>query len=388
MRCGCCEPLFNRRWCAGFSLLELITVTAIILLLAATLLVGAIYGRKLSQVKATENAVRMLSMATHSYGADNNEEYPPAFVTADGWPATRWPPQPIYNPEKCSIQALCSFIFDNPNTGDSYAEAKDFPSRFVVWNGSRVDYICDSWEMPLFYFNPGAPTRNADSFDLFSSGPDQKTTGIVKGATNYSYLQHGVIAMVRIEHLTGTAEGRLADFTVGNVDKYKWKVIKKIDPSTYPGIVKWDDTQKKWVYDTSKYAYPSGHEEIEEYPSAGSYVYTDDPYKYPIVEDTNDLDKDGLANNTYIKYGSSWWGTNRYMTDWISWLTPGDHGKVYVAEMVPATPAYIMNTIGADLLSPLHREFGGSHGVYKVAGSFLRQRITDGKYTLDDIGNW
>lgn len=372
----------------GFSLLELLTVTAIVLILAATLMVGGIYGRGLSMTKSTGNVLRMLSGAAHAYASENNGEPPPSWVTADGWPATRWPPQPMHNPQKCGIHALCSYVFRGTDNRDAYADIRDFPSRFVRRDGSNVDHVRDAWEMPFFYYTPGAPSRNRDSFDIFSAGPDLKTTLVVQG---FSYAQQGVVAAVRIKH-TGDQPslGRLRkvlEKTHGDIfDHYEWTIVKNFSREAYPGSATWDSVQNKWIYATEVCVYPSGHEEDEEYPDPNEYTYPSGEYIYPAEPDYNDKDRDWKTGH-YV-FDRDQHNKGILKCDWISGLTPADNGKVYVAEMITASPDVIMNDFDEPLESPVCLYRASKETVYSSFGDFERMRITDSEFTYDDIGNF
>ena len=386
----------------GFSILELLCVTSIILMLAAVLMVGTLYGRKQALVRSTQNTVRLLSQAAHSYASDHLQEPPPSWITAGGWPATRWPPQPIYNPKKCGIQALCSYLFgsiDNDldgkinedpvdgtdNDGDGkidedpsedtsaliYADAKDFSAQFIVRSGNAVDHIIDSWNKPLCYFAPGAPSRNGDSFDLWSAGPDQRTPAAAWGATDYDYLQHGVVAMVKLSVSTGAPLNNLKTVMHGSsYTRVSWKRVIKVDPETYPGFLQWDRRKKKWIYPMDDYKY-SQHEIHEEYPhpKKNPYSYRNISYKYPVEPDSMDMDKDGIWARTKVT-------STRWKNDWITptYLRDGD---VYVAEMITAGPEVLAENLGVAKEPPT---FGGSYRT--------RWRYYSKKYGHDDIGNW
>jgi type II secretory pathway pseudopilin PulG len=160
----------------GFTLIELLAVITTIILLVSLLVTAGSYARKIVMIKATENTITALCAAASDYSSDYNGHYPPSYVKADTTTSTE------ELSGKCGIQALCSYLFHLDQAPKVirgkplyYAEGKDFRNDFAWYKGLFVDHIRDAWSVPLFYYNPGTEARNADTYDLFSAGPDMKT---------------------------------------------------------------------------------------------------------------------------------------------------------------------------------------------------------------------
>ncbi|MFC1582605.1 type II secretion system protein [Planctomycetota bacterium] len=177
----------------GFTLLELMVVISIIIMLAATLVTAGMYAHKLVMVNVTENTINMLSLASHDYSTDYSGEFPPSHVMVNGDSAAA-------GGSYCGIQALCSYLFGNPDLTAivligkprSYAQARDFKNDcLTLRSNGTVNYVRDAWGTPLFYYRPGAPSRNSDSFDIFSAGPDQKTPAKIYDKSKSSVFDYG-----------------------------------------------------------------------------------------------------------------------------------------------------------------------------------------------------
>ncbi|MFH1707760.1 MAG: prepilin-type N-terminal cleavage/methylation domain-containing protein [Planctomycetota bacterium] len=162
----------------GFTLIEIMVVMSIMIMLAATLVAAGMYAHKVVMIKVTESIIANLSLAIGVYATDYNGSYPLSHQT-------------VMETDDCivgrgaGIQALVTYLFKNPaltsavrkGKSDSFAQAKDFRKDQISFGaGGVVTYLMDAWGVPLYYYRPGAPLRNSDSFDLFSAGPNQKTS--------------------------------------------------------------------------------------------------------------------------------------------------------------------------------------------------------------------
>ncbi|MFC1582775.1 prepilin-type N-terminal cleavage/methylation domain-containing protein [Planctomycetota bacterium] len=170
---------------AGFTLLELIAVISIILMLAASLTVTVGNAIRVAREKATRVTIDKLELGLHEYAAEHQGGFPPSHRFANGALAT-------FGSNFCGIQALCSYLFvAGPGQRTPYLQSKEFDGHVKYRSDGTVDYIMDAWGTPLFYYRPGAPGRNGDTFDLFSCGPDRQTPAKAYdhgGAVTHDYL--------------------------------------------------------------------------------------------------------------------------------------------------------------------------------------------------------
>jgi general secretion pathway protein G len=131
----------RRRRRAGFTLIELIVVIAIIATLAAV--VGPAVFRNVgdSKTAAARSQVESFAMALGAYRLDND----------------------VYPTSEQGLDALRSL----PTTGDA-------PRR---WRGPYLSKVIgpDPWGRPWIYVSPGR--TNPESFDLYTLGRDGKTGG-------------------------------------------------------------------------------------------------------------------------------------------------------------------------------------------------------------------
>lgn len=156
----------------GFTLVELMVVILILSILAASLIQAGMVWYRRVMVQATTATLAKLTLATANYASDHNGTCPPSHRLPDGTAA-------MADDGMCGIQVLCAYLF-NPDA--PYLSSKDISEDYIVrrTDGS-VDFIVDAWGTPLFYYRPGAPSRNADQFDLWSAGPDAQSSTRVYG---------------------------------------------------------------------------------------------------------------------------------------------------------------------------------------------------------------
>ncbi len=126
----------------GFTLMELLVVTGIIIVIAATILTVIPGLREKTQKKATKAFINRLEIAIEQYYNDNRS-YPPT-----------------------TIKELKKALQPPDSTAKQYIE---FDGNEV--NGND---IVDYWGNPFVYANPGA--QNTGSYDLYTTGPDGITS--------------------------------------------------------------------------------------------------------------------------------------------------------------------------------------------------------------------
>ena len=122
--------------------MELLVVTGIIIVIAATILTVLPGLREKAQVKATKAFINRLEIAIEQYYNDNRS-YPTGDITN---------------------------VKTTLDPSDSTAK------RYIEFNDSEVgnDNIVDYWGNPFVYATPG--TQNTGSYDLYSTGPDGITS--------------------------------------------------------------------------------------------------------------------------------------------------------------------------------------------------------------------
>ncbi len=126
----------------GFTLMELMVVTGIIIVIAATVLTVLPGLREKTQKKATKAFIERLEIALEQYYNDNRS-YPPGDIT---------------------------------NVKTALGPSDSGAKQYIEFNDSEVssDEIIDYWGNPFVYATPGA--QNTGSYDLYSTGPDGITS--------------------------------------------------------------------------------------------------------------------------------------------------------------------------------------------------------------------
>jgi type II secretion system protein G len=126
----------------GFTLMELLAVTGIIIVIAATVLTVIPGIREKTQKKATKAFIERLEIALEQYYNDNRS-YPPGDIT--------------------NVQTALE-------PSDSAAK------QYIEFDDSEVNGndIVDYWGNPFVYATPG--TQNTGSYDLYSTGQDGTST--------------------------------------------------------------------------------------------------------------------------------------------------------------------------------------------------------------------
>ncbi len=126
----------------GFTLLELLVVTGIIIVIAATILTVLPGLREKTQKKATKAFISRLEIAIEQYYNDSRS-YPTGDIT--------------------NVKAT---LAPSDSASKQYIE---FDDREI--NGND---IVDYWGNPFVYATPG--TQNTGSYDLYSTGADGVTS--------------------------------------------------------------------------------------------------------------------------------------------------------------------------------------------------------------------
>ena len=132
----------------GFTLMELLVVTSIIIVIAATVLTVLPGLREKTQNKATKAFINRLEIAIEQYYNDNRF-YPPT------------------GSEPTEIEDLKIALQPSDSAEKQYIEFDD----------SEVDgnEIVDYWGNP-FVYESSSPNNNTGSYDLYSTGPDGITS--------------------------------------------------------------------------------------------------------------------------------------------------------------------------------------------------------------------
>lgn len=148
----------------AFTLVELVTVMAIIMVLAGLTIGGLQYFRQKANIKKAQNQVQLISNALERYKLDNGE-YPKA-DSGDG---------------KGQSNELYEALYLNgfTNNGKIYLDELDPNNRsqgvWVKGTGSAAT-IVDPFGEEYRYRSGSATQRNPD-FDLWSAGPNKATDG-------------------------------------------------------------------------------------------------------------------------------------------------------------------------------------------------------------------
>ena len=126
----------------GFTLMELLAVTGIIIVIAATVLTVLPGLREKTQGKATKALIERLEIALEQYYNDNRS-YPPGDIT---------------------------------NVKTAIEPSESAAKQYIEFDDSEVNGndIVDYWGNPFVYATPG--TQNTGSYDLYSTGQDGTST--------------------------------------------------------------------------------------------------------------------------------------------------------------------------------------------------------------------
>jgi general secretion pathway protein G len=126
----------------GFTLMELLVVTGIIIVIAATILTVLPGLREKTLRKATKAFINRIEIAMEQYYNDNRS-YPTGDIT---------------------------------DVKTALAPSDSTAKQYIEFNYSEVTdvNIVDYWENPFVYATPGA--QNTGSYDLYSTGPDGTTS--------------------------------------------------------------------------------------------------------------------------------------------------------------------------------------------------------------------
>jgi type II secretion system protein G len=133
----------------GFTLMELMVVTGIIIVIAATVLTVLPGLREKTQKKATKAFIERLEIALEQYYNDNRS-----------YPST-------------GITSLLTALQPSDPTVKLYAK------HYIEFNDSEVDgnEIVDYWGNP-FVYESLSPIHNTTTYDLYSKGPDGITSDL------------------------------------------------------------------------------------------------------------------------------------------------------------------------------------------------------------------
>jgi len=195
--------LAHRR--SAFTLIEMLTVIAIIIILAGILLPAIARLSKIAKVNATTAMVKQIGMACKMYEQDFGFFPPESFSDVNG--ATTGETVKIDKPSEAlwfflghkfeyrstetnfnEGHASTSYEFNDPiafavKTSGPYME---FQNKYLKdHDGDNVPEAVDAWQQPILYNAPGGPRGDAAnnydpfhnplSFDLFSIGPNGTT---------------------------------------------------------------------------------------------------------------------------------------------------------------------------------------------------------------------
>lgn len=132
----------------GFTLMELLAVTGIIIVIAATILTVLPGLREKTQKKATKAFIDRLEIALEQYYNDNRS-YPPTGTEPTGIEDLKLALQP----------------------------PDDVLKQYIEFDDDEVDgnKIVDYWGNP-FVYESSFPNYNTTTYDLYSTGPDGTST--------------------------------------------------------------------------------------------------------------------------------------------------------------------------------------------------------------------
>jgi prepilin-type N-terminal cleavage/methylation domain-containing protein len=168
----------HRRHAAGFSLMELVVVVAIIVVLAA-LTLGALNlinakqarDKAAVQVKLLENALQTYNLENRSYPPSTDpdgrkgDEVLYKYLYYDGYEAR----------QNGSPNATIYLVELDPQNNTKSGQA------WIQGTGAQAQ-IVDPWGEPYRYRSGDSPNALNPDFDLWSCGPDKKTNNDPKHA--------------------------------------------------------------------------------------------------------------------------------------------------------------------------------------------------------------
>ena len=161
-----------------FTLVELLTVVAIIGMLLGLGIGGYTYAMQRSRISQTEALIKRISSALEA----NKAKYGFYPQTMDKGKDYRFMLELDLDPSKCKSYERYERVQNDKNVSGSYQYPEEYMDawrRNVEFENlaqqaktldSDVLYVLDAWGNPLFYRCPGK--RNPQSFDLISAGPD------------------------------------------------------------------------------------------------------------------------------------------------------------------------------------------------------------------------
>ncbi len=179
---------------AGFTLIELLVVMGIIAILATMLLPTIFSVSQQSKIANTDALLKRLAVSLDVY-FKSFAYYPPDYlptaaqiINFDGR-TTGSPPSYIKitlgGPAYCS-ETLYYFLCHRFLTGEPMLQLKASECADINENG--IPEVVDAWARPILYNRPkfpacadtyynfaGNPKHNAETFDLYSVGPDGQT---------------------------------------------------------------------------------------------------------------------------------------------------------------------------------------------------------------------
>lgn len=199
----CC--LFSK---SGFTLVELLIVMVVILILTTLMIKVNSYSDQKTKTIKTIATLTAVDAAIKSYAQDHNGQYPPATRCVVKMKGT----MPSVSYWTIDYDALC------PASGKQYFSGT---SNFVgsvartIYNGAGTwlrtggaCFIQDGWGYPVFYAGPTTGgdyytggdcggllpllwplIKNPGSYDLYSLGPDGKSSRVLAGLDGNTY--HG-----------------------------------------------------------------------------------------------------------------------------------------------------------------------------------------------------
>jgi len=169
----------NHIRCSRFTLVELLTVVAIISMLLGLGFGGYTYAMQKSRISQTEALIKRISAALEANKAKFGF-YPQTMNKGNDY---RFMLELDVDTSKhAAYERYESIKFNNDVDGhyqypedymNAWRKAVDFENlaqQCRTIGNSKVLYVVDAWGNPLYYRCPGK--RNPQSFDLISAGPD------------------------------------------------------------------------------------------------------------------------------------------------------------------------------------------------------------------------
>ena len=159
----------------AFTLIELLTVIAIIMFLLAMVASVLIKTVQTSRVKAAHALIQKVGIALTRYQADFRVLPPDSgFGLPQSGGVVKG--QVVYDAATL-WRYLGQELTVNGQTYGPYTTFNEYElTPFTDSNGLKVFIVVDPWKTPVGYVgDPDRVVHNRDTFDLFSAGPDRKT---------------------------------------------------------------------------------------------------------------------------------------------------------------------------------------------------------------------